>query len=140
MLEHKSSPSLCFPQLEQECLDFISSVPTVWDETRGLDGKVGEYITIARRSGDIWYVGGMTDWSARTLNIPLDFLADGDYEMEIYLDGANAHRAGRDYRKMILGFKVADGRIYSNSTILSDGSLSAQMAPGGGFVAEIIKK
>ncbi len=125
---------------EQECLDFISSVPTVWDETRGLDGKVGEYITIARRSGDIWYVGGMTDWSARTLNIPLDFLADGDYEMEIYLDGANAHRAGRDYRKMILGFKVADGRIYSNSTILSDGSLSAQMAPGGGFVAEIIKK
>ena len=125
---------------EQECLDFISSVPTVWDETCGLDGKVGEYIIIARRSGDIWYVGGMTDWSARTLNIPLDFLADGDYEIEIYLDGANAHRAGRDYRKMILGFKVADGRIYSNSTILSDGSLSAQMAPGGGFVAEIIKK
>ena len=125
---------------EQECLDFISSVPTVWDETRGLDGKVGEYITLARRKGNVWYVGGMTDWSARTLNVALDFLADGDYEMELYKDGANAHRAARDYRKVAFGFKVEGGRIYSDSTLMSEGHLTAEMAPGGGFAAKIIKK
>ena len=125
---------------EQECLDFISSVPTVWDETRGLDGKVGEYITLARRKGNVWYVGGMTDWSARTLNVALDFLADGDYEMELYKDGANAHRAARDYRKMAFGFRVADGKIYSDSPLFSESLLSVAMAPGGGFAAKIIRR
>ena len=113
---------------EKECTEFIASVPTVWDETRGMDGKVGEYIAIARRCGSTWYVGALTDWSARTLNLDLDFLEDGEYEVEIYQDGANADRAAQDYRKHITSYSPADG------------PLVADMAPGGGFVARIVKK
>ena len=50
---------------EQECTDFIAAVPTVWDETVALDGKVGEYVVIARRKGDVWYIGGLTGWTER---------------------------------------------------------------------------
>ena len=125
---------------EQECLDFIASVPTVWDETRGLDGKVGDYIAIARRKGDVWYVGGMTDWSARTIRLPLDFLADGDYEMELYMDGTNAHRTAKDYKKVTFNLNVRDGKADSDTVFMSEGQLTAEMAPGGGFAAKIIKK
>lgn len=125
---------------EKECTEFIAAVPTVWDETRGLDGKVGEYIAMARRSGETWYVGAMTDWSARTLCLNLDFLPDGDYEIGIFKDGANAYRVARDYRKMTFGFKVADGKVFSDSVLMSDGCLTAEMAPGGGFVARIVTK
>lgn len=124
---------------EQECLNFIASVPTVWDETRGLDGKVGEYICIARRRGDVWYVGGMTDWSARIIKLPLDFLADGDYEVELYKDGANAHRAAKDYKKVTFNLSVRDGKANSDSVFMSEGLFSAEMAPGGGFAARISK-
>jgi alpha-glucosidase len=125
---------------EPECTEYIANIPTVWDQTQGLDGKVGAYIAMARRSGSTWYVGAMTDWSARTLELSLDFLEDGDYQMEVYMDGPNANRAARDYRKMTLGFKVTEGKVYSNSVFLSDGTLSAPMACGGGFAAKIIKK
>lgn len=112
---------------EQECTEFIASVPTVWDETRGLDGKVGEYIVMARRSGDDWYVGAMTDWTPRTLSIDLSFLPEGEYSVEIFRDGANADRVGRDYRKEIVN--LPDSR-----------KLTAVMAPGGGFAARICRK
>ena len=125
---------------EQECLDFIASVPTVWDETRGLDGKVGDYIAIARRKEDVWYVGGMTDWSARTIRLPLDFLADGDYEVELYMDGANAHRTAKDYKKVTFNLNVRDGKADSDTVFMSEGQLTAEMAPGGGFAARITKK
>ena len=125
---------------EQECLNFIASVPTVWDETRGLNGKVGEYISLARRKGDVWYVGGMTDWSARTFRLSLDFLEDGDYEVELYMDGANAHRAAKDYSKVMFGFRVQEGCICSDSAFVSDGRFCVETAPGGGFAAKIIKK
>ena len=75
----------------------------------------------------------------QTLKLSLDFLADGVYEMELFKDGANADRAARDYRKMTLGFEVVDGKVYSNSVLMSDGFLSADMAQGGGFVAKITK-
>lgn len=112
---------------EPECTEFIAAIPTVWDETRGLDGKVGKYIAMARRSGDTWYVGALTDWSARTLKIDLSFLPEGQYSVEIYRDGANAHKSGQDYRKET--FDIPADRI-----------LVAEMAPGGGFVGKIVKK
>ena len=112
---------------EPECTEFIAAIPTVWDETRGLDGKVGKYIAMARRSGDTWYVGALTDWSARTLKIDLSFLPEGQYSVEIYRDGANAHRSGQDYRK-------------ETFDIQADRVLVAEMAPGGGFVGKIVKK
>ncbi len=113
---------------EAECAGFIASVPTVWDETRGLDGKVGEYIAMARRSGTTWYVGVMTDWSARTVELDMDFLEDGEYMVEIYQDGINADRAAQDYTKVVYDFKPTER------------PLVAKMAPGGGFVARIVKK
>ena len=112
---------------EQECLNFIAAVPTVWDETKGLCGKVGEYIAIARRSGDDWYVGAMTDWSSRELVLDLTFLPEGSYEVVVYRDGANAHRIARDYK-----MEVVD--------LPSDCKLTVKMAPGGGFAAKIVKK
>ena len=65
-------------------------MPTVWDETRVLNGQVGEWITIARRRGKEWFVGSITDWSPRELVLNLDFLGDGDYTAEIYADAPDA--------------------------------------------------
>ena len=112
---------------EQECLEFIAEIPTVWDETKGLCGEVGKYIAMARRSGDDWYVGAMTDWSSRELVLDLTFLPEGSYQVEIYRDGANAHRIARDYKKEVIDLP-------------SDRKLTVNMAPGGGFAAKIIKK
>ena len=112
---------------EQECLNFIADIPTVWDETRSLCGEVGKYIAMARRSGDEWYIGAMTDWSSREMELDLTFLPEGVYEVEVYRDGANAHRIARDYKKEII-------------KLPSDQILTVNMAPGGGFAAKIIKK
>lgn len=109
---------------ETECLEFIADIPTVWCETRGLCGKVGEYIAMARRSGDTWYVGGMTDWNARKLTLDLSFLPEGDHEVVIFRDGANAYRAASDYKKETI-------------KLPADGKLTVHMAPGGGFAAVI---
>ena len=112
---------------ERECLEYIAQIPTVWDETKGLCGEVGKYIAMARRSGDVWYVGGMTDWSERTLTLDLNFLPEGEYVMEMYVDGANAHRIARDYKKTL-------------ADVPADGKVAVHMAPGGGFAMKIYKK
>ena len=111
---------------EPECTQFIASIPTVWDETKALDGKVGEYVVMARRSGEDWYVGALTDWDARDLVIDLSFLPAGNYTIEYYKDGINADRAARDYKKVIEDF--------------TPGKVNVHMAPGGGYAAKITKK
>ena len=70
--------------------DFIRRVPTVWDETHVISGRPMEHVVIARRSGDAWFVGGITNWDARDVVIPLDFLGTEKYVAEIYADGADA--------------------------------------------------
>lgn len=112
---------------EGQCTDFIAGVPTVWDETRVLDGIMGEYIVTARRSGNDWYVGGITDWNARDYTLALDFLPPGSYDIELFADGCNAHRSARDYRR---------------STVVknSGDTLPVHMAPGGGFALKITRK
>ena len=112
---------------EKECTEFIASVPTVWDETRALDGKIADYVAIARRSGDTWYVGAMTDWTARNMELDFSFLGEGEFVMEIYRDGANAHRAAKDYVKEIV-------------PVPASGKVNIHMAPGGGFAARIVRK
>jgi alpha-glucosidase len=112
---------------EQECTDFISAVPTVWDETVGVDGEVGKYIVMARRSGDLWYVGAMTDWNARQMNIDLDFVPEGDYVIEFFSDGINADRAACDYKREMVDLPA-------------DRKINVKMAPGGGYAAKIYKK
>ena len=84
---------------EQECTDFIAKVPTTFDETIALDGKIAEYITIARRKGNSWFVGCMTNWTPRSCTIDLSFLGEGNYEAEIFADGVNADREATDYKK-----------------------------------------
>ncbi|OFY63860.1 MAG: Retaining alpha-galactosidase, partial [Bacteroidetes bacterium RBG_13_42_15] len=112
---------------EQESTDFITSVPTVFDETVPLDGKVGEYVAIARRKGETWYVGAMTNWTPRELTIDLSFLGAGSYEADIFMDGINASRDATDYKREII-------------KVLSSDKLKVSLAPGGGWAVRIEKK
>jgi alpha-glucosidase len=108
----------------QECTDFITSVPTTFHESVALDGKVGEYLAMARRKGDTWYVGAMTNWDARTLTIDLSFLGNGNYEAVIFKDGINADKNGTDYKREVVKVSSKD-------------QLKAQLASGGGWAARI---
>lgn len=112
---------------EPEMMMFLSKVPTVWDETKVLDAKVSDYVIVARKSGDEWYVGAMTDWTPRTLKIDFSFLEKGDYVAEIYSDGPNASRYASDLRRMV-------------KTISQSESLIIKLAPGGGWVARAYKE
>ncbi len=109
---------------EPECTDFIAGIPTVWDESVVLDGKMGEYIVTARRKGDTWYVGGITNWTARDVEIDCSFLKAGTHDATLFKDGANAHRIGRDYKSE--SFRIAN-----------DSKLKVHLAPGGGFALRI---
>lgn len=83
---------------EQETVDYITRIPTTWHETKVLDAKVSDYLVVARRHGEQWYIGAMTDWTARDLNIDLSFLDAGRYQMDIYQDGVNAGKNAEDYQ------------------------------------------
>src|SRR6185436_1876424 len=85
---------------EPEVMKFLAPVPTVWDETKVLDARIGDYVIIARRKGGDWYVGAMTDWTARTLDLDLSFLPAGNFQMDAYEDGPNAERTGSDYKSI----------------------------------------
>jgi alpha-glucosidase len=112
---------------EQECTDFIVKVPVVWDDIRVLNAKVGDYLLLARRSGKEWFVGGLTDWSPRDLELNLSFLGDGAYILEIFQDGINADRFASDYKHLRLEVKPQQ-------------KMKINMAPGGGWVARISPK
>jgi len=86
---------------EPECMEFLSAVPTVWEETIVLEAKVSDYILIARKNGDNWYIGGMTDWDERDLQLDLSFLPKGKkYKMTLYKDGVNANRIATDFKQV----------------------------------------
>ncbi|MES2376091.1 MAG: glycoside hydrolase family 97 protein [Bacteroidota bacterium] len=109
-------------QKEPQVLNFLSEVPTVWDDTVPIEGKVGEFLAIARRKGTDWYVGAMTNWTERELNIRLNFLEPGKkYQAEIFTDGINANRVGSDYD--LVKYEVK-----------RDDHLKINMAKGGGWV------
>lgn len=74
----------------QHDFDFIKQVPATWDEVRVISGRPMENVTIARRSGKDWYIGSITNWDARSVRVPLDFLGDGKYTAEIYADAPDA--------------------------------------------------
>lgn len=112
---------------EQECTDFIAQIPTTFDETVALCGEVGEYIALARRKGDTWYVAAMTNWTPRSCDIDLSFLGEGNFQAEIFSDGINADRDATDYRKATRDVTSAD-------------QLKAFMQPGGGWTARITRK
>lgn len=87
---------------EEECTTFISQMPTVWDETRVLEAEVGACIVVARRSGNNWYVGAMTNDKAREFQLDLDFLSGGSYQAFIMQDGLNASRNAEDYARQTM--------------------------------------
>ncbi|WP_159516888.1 glycoside hydrolase family 97 protein [Sunxiuqinia indica] len=104
---------------------FISQIPTTWDETIALAGRVKEYLVVARRNGDKWYVGGMTNWTERELEVDVGFLGEGDWEIQCVSDGVNADRYPSDY---LLGMGKLENK-----------KLKIRMAPGGGYAA-ILRK
>jgi alpha-glucosidase len=104
---------------------YIASLPTVFDETRILQGKMGEYIVTARRLGDTWYIAGQTNWDARDLTIDFSFLTEGKkYKAHLLTDGINAHHDAEDYR-------------LSTMNCSSTTQQAIHLAPGGGFVIKL---
>ncbi len=112
---------------EKECTEFISKIPTVWDETIVFESRVAEYLALARRNGETWYIGAMTNDTERDINISFSFLQDGDYNIEIIRDGINANRMAQDYEKI--------EQVISNKD-----AMKIHLASGGGWAAIISKK
>jgi len=109
---------------EPEMMDFLGPVPTVWDDTKVLSGQISDYVAVARRNGHDWYVGAMTDWTPRELEIDFSFLPDGNFQMESFEDGVNADRMASDYKMT---------RTQVNKTT----KLKVKLAPGGGWAARL---
>jgi alpha-glucosidase len=104
---------------------FISHIPTTWEKTVALAAKSGEYVAVAKKNGPNWYIGCMTNWDGRTLDLSLSFLDGKKYRMEIVQDGINAHRHGSDYQ-------------LANQEVSPSDVLKVQMSAGGGWVAILI--
>ena len=109
----------------QKELEFLKAVPTTWDETRVINGQPAQYITIARRRGVEWYIGSITDWEPRALDLPLSFLGAGSYDAEIYADGPHAATQPKD--------SVVERRRVDAQTVLK-----LKLAPGGGCAIRLI--
>jgi len=120
------SPS--FYTSEPEAVAWLSKVPTVWDETKVLAAKLADYVVVARRSDDEWYIGALNDSTPRTVTINLDFLKTWPegvpYKMEIYADGLNANSVGVDFE-------------YQCTRVRREDSLEINLASGGGWAARI---
>lgn len=113
---------------EQECTDFIVGMPNKGiDETRILQGKLGEFIVTARRTGCSWYVGGMTDWTPRSVTLDFSFLGEGTYDVILFRDGINADRQAEDYVKEAFSVTSASRK-------------NIWLAPGGGFAMSVVKR
>jgi alpha-glucosidase len=101
---------------------YISQIPTTWDQTIALEGKIGEYVVMARKNGTRWYIAGMTNWDARTFKVSLNFLDSKRYKVEILKDGINVDKYAADYQ--IINDKLSTGD-----------RLTIDLAAGGGYVA-----
>lgn len=111
----------------EDCTRFMTSVPVTWDETRAIESKVGEYVIVAKRKGNKWYIGGMTNnkEKERTFELSLDFLTkDKSYKMTSFEDGINAGRQAMDYRM-------------KEAAVSSGDKIKIKMARNGGFAAII---
>ena len=111
---------------EQESTDFISQIPTTFDETVALSGQMGEYVALARRKGSTWYVAAMTNWTPRKLELDLSFLGSGSHQANIFSDGVNAMR-----EKEAMDYK------HTRQSVKATDKLSISLAPGGGWAAII---
>lgn len=108
----------------QKDFDFIKAVPSSWDETHVVNGKVGEFVTVARKQGGDWYLGSITNWDPREVDIPLEFLGRGEYTAEIYSDAPDADVNPKHT-------SIERQRV-SASTVLK-----MKLAPGGGVAIRL---
>ncbi|WP_299585556.1 glycoside hydrolase family 97 protein [Mucilaginibacter sp.] len=114
--------------LEPKFMELLGSIPTTWDQTNVLDGKVGEYIVTARQKGNNWFIAGMSNWTPRDVAVKFDFLdASGSYKATICKDGVNADRYAADY-------------ILNDISIKKDDIIKIHLAPGGGFLIKLVKE
>lgn len=105
-----------------DLLKYLAQVPTVWDETKALKARYGEYLVVARRSGDVWYVGGINDWNSRTHTIDLSFLPQGvEYEAELFCDTPHSNTDANVYKR-------------EEKRVTSAHKLNIKTEQGGGFV------
>jgi alpha-glucosidase len=109
---------------EPEMMEFLSAVPTEWDQTKVLDARISDYVLIARRSGNEWYIGAITDWSPRELELDLSFLPAGNFLLDEYRDGINADQYAEDYKRV-------------KQTVTRATKLHLKLAEGGGWVARV---
>lgn len=112
---------------EPAFMEFWASIPTTWDQTIVTDASVGKYIVTARNKGDNWYIGGMTDWTPRDMDISFDFIGEGIYKATVCKDGINADHYAADY-------------IISSATIKKNDTMKIHVAPGGGFLIKLEKQ
>lgn len=108
-----------------ECARFIASVPTVWDETKGLCGWIGRFVAVARRRGGTWYVGAITNWSSREIEIDTSFLGDGEWEMTAFSDAEDAAKFPEHWKR-------------TARTVRAGEKIKVRMAPGGGWTARFV--
>lgn len=106
---------------EPEITGFISKIPTVWDDTKVLEAKFGEYLVEARQTGKTWYVAGMNGEKTQEVTIDFSFLGDGTFTAQILKDGPNADRVGTDY-------------LFESKQINKNSKLTLKMVSGGGFL------
>jgi alpha-glucosidase len=111
---------------QPDAMKFLSVVPTTWDQTKTLNARIGEYLTVARKKGNDWFIGSMTDWTPRDFRLSFDFLDGGKYQMALYCDGVNADRNASDYRT-------------ETKQVDRSSQLPLHLAPGGGWVAYLKK-
>lgn len=114
--------------VDHPLFEFIREVPVTWNTTVALDSRIGDYVTIAARSGDDWFIGSITDENARTIDVKLDFLDEGkEYTAVIYRDGDDAHWETNPYEYEI-----------DSQSVTNESTLTLKLAPGGG-AAVIVK-
>ncbi len=111
-------------RLYPECLEYMKTIPTTWDETVGVSGKIGQHVVVARRKGSDWFMAAVGSWTPQSQVVPLDFLGegqgDGKWQLEFFRDGVNAHRDSKDYKKCSV-------------VVTSKDRLRLNFAPGGGW-------
>ena len=108
-------------------MEFLREVPTTWDETRVIAAGVGEVVAVARRKGDAWWIGALTNWTPRDIEVKADFLGAGDFTMKSWEDGPNAAKEGTDH-------------VVRETQLTKDSKFTIRMAQGGGFVAVVRKR
>jgi alpha-glucosidase len=107
-------------------MELLGSIPTTWDETIIPQAKLGEFIITVRKKGDDWFIGAMSNWDARSLQLELDFLGEGNYGATICEDGMNADRYAADY-------KLSEKMLSASDTV------DINLAPGGGYLLRLRK-